>query len=368
VIDCSATSGLTGINLLDCPNGTIKDGLITKSNVVLQASSSSTRMNYKMVDTVVDLQSWATTGVYVSSANKVKLRGLEVFGGQEGIGIYNGSKYVKHSQCDCYSHTQDGFVIIAGTHIEYSGCNGISNGQSGFVTQRQTSGRNTLKVSYQGCFAESNTYDGFDLRGATTTPWNVDIDITCVNCQAYSNTGTGFYVVNAEGTALTGCVAGNNLQQNFFVNTSARTQLSSCRSISGASSVTSGTSKAGLLVYDSSYCQIVSCISSNSNDSTHVYGVSFTGSSLGGTISGGYYENNTTSPVNLSANRMVAAQAETLAGASVFLREVSFLGVYQEEGFGVPSHTRPKGSVFMRTDGGSSEMYVSNGGGSWTAH
>lgn len=369
IIDCSATSGLRGINLIDCPNGRVVDGYLTKANLSFQAASNAARMGYKARGTIIDCDGFAAPGVYISAANKVGLYDLELFNGLEGVGIYNDARNIKHSGIDSHNHTQDGFVVIAGQHIDYTGCFSYDNGQSGFTTQRQTGADNTKRITYNGCHAYGNAYDGFDLRGANAAAWGSDMLVTATGCISTGNTGTGFFVVFAEGTQLIGCQAYSNLQQNFFIHTSNRVQLTVCRSGSGASAVSSGNSKTGILIFDSGAVTVNGCQSSNSDGATQDYGISFTGSSAYGQVIGGYYDNNTTGPYDLGTNnRLVGAQAETASGIGVFLRSVSYLGIYDEDGVGVPSHTRPKGSAFTRIDGGGGELYISNGGGSWTAH
>lgn len=366
ILDASATSGIAGINFLDCPGACVIDGLLTECNLAFTASSNAVRMGYKARGTVVNMNGWANVACYVSGANKVSLIELELFGGKEGVGIYNDARHVKLSHVDSHNHTQDGFVVIAGQRVDYSGCMAYSNGQSGFTTQRQTAAENTKRVTYNGCHAYDNAFDGFDLRGALAVSFGSDMLVTVTGCISAGNTRAGFYVVLAEGTQLVGCQAYSNLQQNFFVDTSERVQLIGCRSGSGASAVASGVNRAGIIVYNANYVTIEGCQSSNSNGATQEYGVVFTGSSAYGQVIGGYYENNITLPYYMQSNRLVGAQANTLGG--VFLNEISYTGTYYEDGIGVPTHTRPKGSVFVRIDGGLGEFYVSNGAGSWTAH
>lgn len=372
VIDATAVAvGETAINLKDCPGGRIDLGTLTKANLVLQATSNAARMGYKVRGMVINLAGWATTGCYVSAANGVNLTDMEIFNGKEGVGIYNDARAVKHAQISSYGHTQDGFVIIAGQRIEYSGCMAYNNAQSGFTTQRQTAAENTRRISYAGCHAYDNTYDGFDLRGANSAAFAVDMMMTLSSCVASGNSGTGFYIVYAEGTTLTGCVATLNSSANFRIDTSLRTQLHACRSVSGANAVGAGTAKAGIDIYNSNNVSVAGCISSNEAGATQSYGISFTGTSAGGQVTGGYYENNAVAPFYLGSgagNRMVGAQANTLAGSGVWTKEVTFLGLYNEEGNGVPTHSRPKGSNFIRIDGAGAEQYKCNGGTSWTIY
>jgi hypothetical protein len=245
-------------------------------------------MGYKARGLVIDMSGMAGTSVYISAANKVSLTDVECFGGKEGVGIYNNARHVKHSACDSHDHTQDGFVVIAGQRVDYAGCMGYGNGQSGFTTQRQGGGTDVQRISYNGCHAYQNVFDGFDIRGATTTPWSVDMYVTLQGCVSTDNGGTGYYIVNAEGTTLVGCQAVGNQQQNFFANTSHRVQFIGCRSSSGANAVATGTNKAGFIVFNSNSVALTGCISSNESGATQNYGASFTGSSVNGTITGGY--------------------------------------------------------------------------------
>lgn len=367
IIDASATAGIAGINFVDSPSGTVIDGMLTECNLAFTASNNAVRMGYKARGTIVNMNGWTSTACYVSGANNVSLLALELYGGLEGVGIYNNAINVKHSQIESYNHTQDGFVIIAGQRINYVGCISNNNGQSGFTTQRQTAGTNVQRVTYNGCQAYSNTADGFDLRGANSVAWGVDMMLTATGCISTGNSGTGFYVVLAEGTQLIGCQSYNNAQQSFFINTSERVQLTGCRSGSGGSSVAAGTSDAGFLIYNCNYVTLDGCQSSNSNGATQSYGVSFTGTSAYGQVIGGYYENNTVAPYYLQSNRLVGSQANTIANIS--LNSVTYYGLTDEDGLGVPAHVRPKGSVFRRQDpGGNAEIYYSNGAGSWTLH
>lgn len=369
IINASPTSGIGGINLIDCANGKVVRGQLTKCNLNFQASSTTTRMGYSCRDTYVDMSGLAVTACYVSAAKGVRLSGVELTGGREGFGIYNGATNVKHTDCDSYGHTQDGFVVISGSNISYSGCTAYSNAQSGFTTQRQTAGTDTVKISFANCHAYLNIYDGFDLRGANSVPFNADIFITATACQSYSNSGTGFYVVCAEGTTLTGCVASANLIQGFAIQESARTILTGCRSNSNASTVGAGTSKAGILIQDAPYVQLNGCVSTNASGATQSYGASFIGAgSTNGSVSGGNYENNSTAPIYLGASGIATyvTGAAIQTTGNVWCDTITAnTGAYSETGFGVPAHTRPKGSIFRRTDGAGGEIYITNGGGVW---
>lgn len=367
IIDASSTAGVRNISFINCLNARVDGGLLTGGIIGLEGPNNATRMDYKVRGTIINA-GFAAPCVYVSAVLGAVLEGLSLSTGQEGVGIYNDSRNIKHTDCDSFSQTQDGFVVIAGQRISYTNCNAYSNGQSGFTTQRQTAGTNTQRVSYSGCQSYDNAFDGFDLRGdADGASWSADMMMTCVGCVSTGNTGTGFYVVSAEGAQLSGCFASGNQQQNYFLNGSNRVTMTGCESASGANAVAAGVNKAGIIVFNSSGCAITGCISTNSAGATQSYGISFTGTSTACTVVGGIYENNIAAPYNLiSGNRLVAAQADTLSGSGVFLLEISAHGSFVEEGFGIPSHTRAKGSQFMRLDGGGAELYLSNGGGSWS--
>lgn len=369
VIDSTASAGTTGvraISLVNCPGARVDGGKLTGGIIGLEGPDNATRMDYRVRGTIINAGAKAPC-VYVSSVLGATFEALTLTGGQEGVGIYNDSRAIKHTDCESYSQIQDGFVIIAGQRISYTNCQAYSNGQSGFTTQRQTAAANTQRVSYTGCQAYDNTYDGFDLRGANDgTSWNTDMMLSCSGCISTGNSGTGFYIVNAEGTMLSGCFAALNAQQNIFVNNSNRVTITGCESSSGASAVAAGTNKAGIIIYNSGAVSIVGCHSSNSAGATQNYGISFTGTSTACTVVGGYYENDTVAPYNLTiGNRLVGIQADTASGAGIFLKAITAHGSYEEEGFGIPTHVRPLGSTFNRLDGGNAELYRSNGGGAW---
>ena len=367
VIDCSAVSSVNaGINLIDSPNCIVNGGILTKCNITLSSTNNAVVMNYKVLNTFLNLASISTSAIYISNVNTAEINGVEIKSGLEGVGIYNASTNIKHIGCSSYSHTQDGFVIINGNNISYVGCIAYSNGQAGFTTQRQTAYTDCRFITYSSCIAKNNSVDGFDLRGATTTPFVKNMLMTLSSCIAQGNSGTGFYIVNAEAVTLTGCVAQNNLLQGFFVNTSINTQLVGCRSASNASSVAAGVNKAGIIIYNSNNCTVAGCDSTNSDGATQNYGISFTGTSGDGSVVGGFYQNNSTSwgYINTSASVCGAINQDT---GNVWTDTICVAtGAYSETGFGSPSHTRPKGSLFRRTDGTNGEMYMSNGAGSWT--
>ena len=360
------TNGVVGIYFNTSPDCSIAGDINFNGAFINLTSSNSNRMNYKIDGGYINGNGSANgVGVYVSGCRRAKIKGLEITNTKEGFGVYNGAKQIKYTDCEAYSNTMDGFVIISGTNIEYKGCESYSNGQSGFTTQRQTAGTNTLRVQYIDCVAHSNTYDGFDLRGANSTPWGVPINISATGCISYSNSGTGFYVVNAEDTTLTGCVAYGNTYQNYAIQSSNRTILEGCRSQYGASGVSSGTSKAGILFQDSSYCQANACVSTNDGGGANQqYGISFIGTSQKGHVNGGWFVG-TVAGWNMGDNGLHGAGPGDLEGVGVFLDYRTWTNTFLENGFNPPTHTRPSGSMYRRMSG-TGELYISQGGGTWT--
>ncbi len=367
IITASATTGVSGIYFKDCTNGTIIDGLLTKCCIVLQATSNTTRMNYKVRGTVVDMAAWQSTAVFVSSVFKASIQEVECYNGIEGIGLYNDCRHIKHSQCESWGHTRDGFVIIKAQRVEYANCIGHSNTQSGFTTQRLAAGTDCQHVSYVGCQAFDNLIDGFDIRGANSVAWGVNMNVTLSSCVSRSNGATGYYIVLAEGTTLNGCVADSCATQGILVDESPRTILNGCRVISCANSVPSGTAKAGILIQASVNTGVVGCISENSNGATQQYGVSYTGTCSASYLTGGNYLNNSVLPFRQDNPHTYVAGAALQDLGNIYIDTITGItGCYSETGLGVPSHTRPKASMFRRLDsGGAGELYMSNGGGSW---
>jgi hypothetical protein len=369
-IDASATSGVTGINLVDCPNSTIKDANLIKCNIQLSATSALTPMNYVVKNAVINGDGWQQSLFYTSSVYKASISDVIVYDGLEGFAIYNGCSHIKYTRCESYGHTRDGFVIINGVEIAYAECYGYDNTQSGFTTQRLTAGTDVRNVTYNGCQAFNNTADGFDLRGATTTSFGVNINITCNGCIANSNAAAGFYVVLAEGVSLTGCSASGNSLVGFHVNDSDKTIITGCRSASNASGVSAGTPtfKVGILIQDSDYCGVVACSSDNSSGATQTYGLSIVGSSAYNYVTGGNYINNSINTIYQDSGGsayILGANNQSVGGVYPNTKS-GITGISTESGVGVPSHTRPKSSLFMRSDaGGNGEVYVSNGSGTW---
>lgn len=363
VINASAGPGVQGIRLYNTTGAVIDGGKLTKALVNIESNDNTVDRATTVSNLTIDMASYASTAVYISGAKGVLLSGVTTYSGREGVGIYNAARSIRHVGCVSRNHTQDGFVVIAGQDISYSICDSYSNGQSGFTTQRMTAGTDTRFVTWSGCKAWSNAYDGFDIRGKNAGPqWGIDTGFTLNSCTARANAGCGFYIVLAEATTLNGCNAVLNVLQSYFIDTSDRVVANGCRSISGASGVAAGANRAGFLVYNSDLVQIQSPISNNSEGATQSYGLSFTGTSANGHVVGGDLSNNSTGPFVAGSNAVIGAAADTLSGSGVFFLAVSSRGIYEEEGYGAPTHLRPLGSKFQRLDGGS-ELYISTSAG-----
>jgi hypothetical protein len=182
-----------------------------------------------------------------------------------------------------------------------------------------------------------------------------------------SNSNTGFYLPFAEGVSLVGNVTGANLLQGLFANGSPRISVLGHFSGSNASGVGAGITKAGILFADSSNGGAIGCLSSNSGGATQDYGISFTGTSSNDWCGGGYFGNNSVAPVQLAASNAYVFGCVNNTVGNVWSDCITAnSGVSSETGFGVPAHTRVKGSMFRRADGAAGEVYISNGGGSWT--
>lgn len=365
IIDATATAGLIGVNLMDCNGARVSDFSLTKCSLAIQSSNTATRRGIKVRAGEVNLAGLLGSAVYISATKGVHLTDVETYGGKEGIGVYNGSSYIKHSGCESYGHTQDGYVIINGSRISYAHCQAHDNAQSGFTTQRTTAGTNVQDVSYSACQAYANTFDGFDLRGKDSGPgWNVDIRITCAGCVSNGNQGTGFYVVLAEGTTLCGCTAAGNNLQGFYIDNSPRVSLSGCQSFSNAAGVATGTGKAGFIIQDSPVCGLSGCNSHNSAGGTQDYGVSFTGASTDCYISGGNFQNQNTFLWSIGASASVAIGGLAAnVSSGVFLTDFNSqtrIGSYC--GFGAPSFSAAKGSMYRRVDALTGEWYINTTG------
>lgn len=367
LIDCSSTAGLGGISLTDCPGATIVDGLLVKSNLALISTNNTIRSGYKVRGLVINMSGLLVTSAYISGVKTATFSDVEAFGGKEGFGLYNGCINISFSNCQSHDHTQDGFVIISGKGTTHTGCHSYSNGQSGFTTQRATAQTDCTETSYADCHAYLNVFDGFDMRGATTTPWSFPMRLTLTGCHAWKNTGTGFYVINAEYSSLSGCTASLNSAQGIFVQASSNVLVSGCHANSNCAALPGGTFNAGILFANSSNCSLSGSSSSNPLGAAQNYGASFVGTSLDCSISGGYFENDILAPFNIDGTAGVS-----IAGVSILISANKWLlsrngdtKVEQYCGFGVPAFTAQKGSTFQRADGGGGELYISDGGSTW---
>jgi len=369
IIDAAATSGVTGIKLSNCPNAEVSSFRLTSCNIELYGPDNTTPMNYVVNDGVVNGNGWSNSLVYVSEVYKASFNDVVAFDGLEGFAVYNACRHIKYVNCEAYGHVRDGFILIEGQKIAYVNCMSYENLQSGFTTQRLTAGTDVQRVSYSGCHAYDNTFDGFDIRGSAGAAFGVNMLITCDGCIATGNTGAGFYVVKAEGTTLSGCVTAQNQFPGISVDQSDNVLLTGCRSASNANGVSPSTAKAGILFQSCANSGAVGCISSNSIGVTQAYGISFTGTTTNNWISGGNYLNNSVMPAQLgdTGTEVYVTGSAIQDVANVYADSVcAITGIFSETGVGVPTHTRPKSSMFRRINaGGNGEVYVSNGGGSW---
>lgn len=373
IIDASETSGVPGIRVSNVVGLRIAGGKLTKCNLQIESTDNSVHRHTEVSGLTIDMDGFITTALYVSGARGVTVNGGSLYDGHEGVGIYNGARAVKLLGVDSHDHTQDGFVVIDGQSINFVACKAYSNGQSGFTTQRQTSGQNSRFITWDACESWNNVFDGFDIRGANSTPWGVLTGFVLNGCIARENQGTGFYVVLAEGTTLNSCVAILNNQQGLFVDTSGDVIANGFRSVSNAGSVSNGISRTGVLVYNSNNVQIGNLISGNGEGRTQDYGVAFTGSSSGGRVKAGSLINNASGPYSLgTGNALSDTKTDEESGIGVFLRTVTEHGIKHGDCFGIPGvsfalTTWPAGSTLTRSDsGGGAEIYAHEGGGVWT--
>jgi hypothetical protein len=363
-IDTGLT-GCRGIDLTNVNDGWVRGGKLKRADMVLNSSDNTVDRELKVSDTVIDLDGRNVSAVYVSGVRNVVMRAIDSRGGKEGIGIYNAARAIQVSHGTHRNHTGDGILLFSGQNVLIDSVIGKSNGQSGFCTQRATSGDDTRFFTIKGCLAEYNTYDGYDIRGANPEKvgvWGVPMVGVLSGNIARSNALAGIYVVKAEGVTVGDCTCAYNGLQNFQVDESSGTILNAPKSISGAAAVsrvspgTPNPNKSGILIFQSNGVQVNGPISGNSDGSTQDYGIAFTGGSDNGRVIGGDLSNNIAGPFVAAGNAIVSTQANETAG--VFLLELSENGIYREQGFGPPTHLRPFGSTYQRLDGGG-ESYVS---------
>lgn len=370
VIDASARPGAVGvpaIRLLNSSNVRITGGILTRANILLESTDNTIDRKIRISDTTLNMDTHAGSAMYFSGIRGVSVSGVDMFDGGEGVGIYNGARSIDFNSVRSYRHLRDGFLINAGQEISHINCHSFDNLQSGFTSQRQVSGDDSRVASWVGCHAWQNNFDGFDIRGKNSgAAYGKDTAFSLSSCVSRENVRAGYYVVLAEGTTLTGCTGVLNELQNLFVDGSNRVIVTGFRSVSGASAEATGANKAGILIYNSNNVQMAACTSGNSEGVTQEYGLSFTGTSVNGRVVGGDFSGNSVGPFAGVSNAILGAYADTLAGSGVFFLGMSQSGTYTEEGTTVPAHTRPKGSLFTRTNGGGGELYISNGAGSWS--
>lgn len=371
VIDASATSGIGGINLVDCPDSSIVRSKLTKCNINLQSTDPATAMDYRVENCKVDMASWNTaTAIYISGANGVHVTGSTTCNGKEGIGGYNGSSNVIEMGCHHRSHTQDGSIRVKCTKSITLGSISHGMGQSGFTTQRYTAGTDVQDIILLGNLSYGHTFDCYDIRGQVdgSAAWGVDMRLVAVGNIGVGSSGCGAYNVLAEGNLWAGNLFAANGNPGFLANLSPRTSVIGVTSFSNASLVAAGSGNAGVLFQDSPNSGVVGAISTNSAGATQNYGVSFTGTSVDGFVTGGFLQNTSVAPVYLGSagtSAYVTGAAMQTTGNVWAHGVVGNTGAYIESGFGAPTHVRQKGSIFARTDGASGELYTSNGDGTW---
>ncbi len=296
-IDATATpAGVPGIRLIDVDNTRIQGGHLKRANIMLESYDNKVDRGSRVVGTRIDMDGYRATALYLSGLRGVSVEKLVCSGGIEGVGIYNQARAIRLTDVTSSAHQQDGFLIYAGQDISHHNCRAYGNGQSGFTTQRDASGADSRFASWSDCQAWDNVADGFDMRGAKETPWNVDTGFTLSRCTARTNGNCGFYVVMAEGTQLDNCTAHRNQQQNLFISISDRVAVTRFRSTSGSIAVAAGPNKAGILVYDSDDVQVRSVTSDNIEGASQDFGVSFTGRNKRARLSGGRFSGNRLGP------------------------------------------------------------------------
>lgn len=296
-IERNGSEGVTGIRLRDVGNTRIEGGRLTRANLALESFDGAVARALTVSGLTVDLAGWRDTAIWISGINGVALRNVECLGGIEGIGIYNGAHAIQLTSVSSHDHVRDGFVIIAGYDVSHNDCRAYDNGQSGFTTQRQTSARDSRDSRWTDCKASGNGFDGFDIRGATSKSWGVNTGFTLASCQAHDNRRCGFYIVMAEGTVLTDCTANGNDAQNLFIDDSDGVVARHFKSVSGAKTVEPGPNKAGILVYNSQSVHLEQPVSRNDQAATQDFGVSLTGRSARGRLTGGSLMGNTVGKV-----------------------------------------------------------------------
>ena len=371
IITAAIADILAGINFMDCPNSKVTEGTLTGCAIKLQSSSATTRMGYKVHETVVNMNGLISTAVYVSAAKGVTLVGVEMLNGSEGLGIYNGATGVREIACESYGHSGDGSVIINGQRISQIGNWHHDNGQSGFTTQRQTAATNCQDVTMVGNISTGHVADGFDLRGGNSANWNADMRLATVGNISYGNGGTGFFSIYAEGMTHIGNVAGANSVQGHSVTSSPRNIIIGMIASTNATSVgVTGTAKAGILFAVSASCSAIGNISGNWAGASQNYGISWTGACTDSCMIGGSYLNNATTFWNIDAASTVAVSSSPFNVTTGWWINYtnSQNGCADYSGVGSPNGvlSAVKGSVAHRTDGGTGEIYICNGGTSWT--
>jgi hypothetical protein len=175
-------------------------------NDVLTPSSGSSLIGSGIASTVIHQVSTSKNGIDWAGGNlsSVTVRSLTLSGPNSGTG--RGISLVASTGGDpnvqgC--HFEDLLIIDFGSHGFYaeilivSGLANVisrSNGGDGFGL----GGGTNTSVTFQNCWADSNTSAGYDLENVTYS--------ALIGCAADSNS-IGFFIYNCTGVSLSGCGA-----------------------------------------------------------------------------------------------------------------------------------------------------------------
>lgn len=315
-IDAGATAGVFGIYLYNADVGVIRNCILTKCRIKLHSLDNTVDRNLIVENNIIDLDSYIQAGIYVSGVSNVIVRGNSIKDGKEGIGIYNGSRWLRISDNVCHGMSQDGIVNISGHDIQITDNHCYSNGQSGICLQRISAYTDSRKIIISGNVCYDNTADGLDLNGGT---YSNLFEVVASNNILYSNTGCGIYVTNGHSLVLSGNFCYSNSKQGIFLNGTNRGMLYGNVCSSNASAIGKGNNKAGILLYNTDWTTVIGCVSSNQHGSIQDYGLSETGTTTHSTIIGGYYQN------NVESAYMVVNRYSILLGVEAIPRTIQTL-------------------------------------------
>ena len=288
---------VAALRFVDSTDITIKGGKLTGGGLMVESHDNSVDRRTRIAGTHIDLRGHRATALYLSCVRGVVATDVTCRGGLEGVGIYNGARQITVADTVSDHHVQDGFLAYAGQEIVFDRCRAHGNGQSGFATQREHAGAEVSAVRWIDCEAQGNVADGFDMRGASKRPWGVPTEFRLLRCSATANTRCGFYLVMAEGTRLDRCTGTRNRAQNLFVDQSDEVIVSGFRSRAGASSVSQGPNRTGILVYNSRAVTIDDAESTGQTPASQDFAIAFTGATPGGQIRGGRWARYRLAPI-----------------------------------------------------------------------